>query len=62
MRKTKLHSRAQVFKKYGSKINVKSISLKILPGHKRTGKFMINPPDPLETVYHRLRSNSPLNK
>lgn len=67
MRKNKLHSRAQVFKKYGSNIKVKlnedkSISLKILPGHKRTGKFLINPPDPLETVYYNLRSNSPLNK
>lgn len=48
MRKKKLNSRAQVFKKYGKNITVKlnmekSISLILLPGHKRTGKFFDQP-------------------
>jgi nicotine oxidoreductase len=66
-RKNKLHSRAQVFKKYGSNIKVndergKPKSLNLHKGHKRTGKFLINPPDPLDVVYHSLRSNSPYDK
>ena len=69
-RKMNLHSRAQVFKKYGTRIQVtdwegtkvKTISLKILNSYLPTRKFLTNPPDPLEIVYYRLRSKSLLHK
>jgi len=69
-RKLNLHSRAKVFKKYGNNILIKdqegskekSISLKISSSYLPIRKFMINPPDPLETVYYGLRSRSILHK
>jgi len=69
-RKLKLHSRAQVFKKYGNKIRVidregskeKQISLKILNSYLPLRKFIVNPPDPLQVVYFGLRSKSLLHK
>lgn len=69
-RKLKLGSRAQVFKKFGSNIRVsdeserktKTISMKILNSYKPTRRFMINPPEPLDTVLYGLRSRSLLNK
>jgi group II intron reverse transcriptase/maturase len=67
--KLKLNTRAQVFKKFGSNIKVKSenegktrtISFKILKSHKMIKRFMINPNDPFATIYN-LRSRSNLEK
>jgi hypothetical protein len=69
-RKLNLHSRAQVFKKFGNNIRVidregskeKQISLRILNSYLPLRKFLINPPDPLEVVYFGLRSKSLLHK
>ncbi len=69
-RKLNLHSRAQVFKKFGNNIRVidregskeKQISLRILNSYLPLRKFLINPPDPLEVVYFGLRSKSILHK
>lgn len=69
-RKLNIHSRAQVFKKFGNNIRVidregskeKQISLRIHNSYLPLRKFLINPPDPLEVVYYGLRSRSILHK
>jgi nicotine oxidoreductase len=65
-RKMRIKTRSKVFKTYGRYLKVpgetKPLSLKLLKSHKKTGRFLINPPDPLDVVYHSLRSKSLLNK
>ena len=69
-RKLNLHSRAQVFKKFGNDIRVidregskeKQISLRILNSYLPLRKFLVNPPNPLEVIYCGLRSKSLLHK
>jgi len=69
-RKLNIHSRAQVFKKFGNKIRVidregskeKQISLRILNSYLPLRRFLVNPSDPLEVVYFGLRSKSILHK
>lgn len=65
-RKKKLGSRAKAFKAYGTNLTVpkgqKTVSFSLFKSHKRTGRFVINPPDPLDTVYYSLRSRSPLER
>lgn len=69
-RKLKLGSRAQTFKKFGINIRIldeserksKSIEMKILNEYKPIHKFMINPPDPLDSVLYKLRTRSLLHK
>lgn len=69
-RKLKLHSRAQVFKKFGSNLQIvegtgksrKSVSLKLANSYKQIVKFNINPSVPLEEVYWSLRTKSKLNE
>jgi hypothetical protein len=65
-RKLKLHSRANVFATYGRELTVrtdngkKTYKLNLKKNFKKIGKFLINPPDPLDIVYNSLRSKSKL--
>ena len=63
-RKLKLNSRKVVFSKFGSKLIVKTktknYSFKLYKSFKATGKFLINPSYPLDSVYYGLRTKSTL--
>jgi hypothetical protein len=69
-RKLKLHSRSIVFSKFGKGLTVteeidkkkKSYKFKLKSSFKRTGKFLINPAEPLDVVYYSMRSKSILDQ
>ena len=72
-RKLNLNSRKVVFSKFKSNLQVqapvssapnsksKIYSFKLEKSFKATGKFLINPADPLDTVYYNLRTRSKLD-
>lgn len=66
-RKMRLKTRSKVFKTYGSNLTVRedkqrAVGLKLQKSHKRTGKWLVNPAEALESVYFSLRSKSLLDK
>lgn len=67
-RKLKLSSRARVFHKFGkdlkvvNRVNGKVTKFNLTRSFVRTGKFHINPPLPLDSVYYALRSKSALGE
>ena len=72
-RKLNLNSRNVVFSKFKSNLQVKApvsdapnskskiYSFKLAKSFKATGKFLINPAEPLDTVYYKLRTRSKLD-
>ena len=72
-RKLNLNSRSVVFNKFKSNLQIKApvsdttnsktkiYSFKLAKSFKATGKFLINPPEPLDTVYYNLRTRSKLD-
>lgn len=72
-RKLKMNSRKSVFAKFKSNLEVKdrtsdspnsklkTYSFKLESSFKKTGKFLINPMDPIDSVYYSLRTRSQLS-